>query len=287
MTSSAKESSVASSTDRALAAAEIARLLREEEQARQPSGRPAEAPRLRPAPPSELPPPRPRRTAPIEVPPSQVPPSQVPPSQVPPSQVPPPRVPSPNVPHQQPVPPSRPRRGNPAWLIFVAVWAILSIFGRFAGEISSDSEDVPVTFPATTEPLSLDESTLVAESSLEPGTCIVWLPPGDSALVASVACAEAHQYEVFAIVEATGPSVDYPGPQETYDLGYDGCFEQFVDYVGEPYPESPWHIKVIPPTEPEWVEEGDRAATCLLYKPGPDGDVYSEGTARGSGRPSA
>jgi hypothetical protein len=196
-------------------------------------------------------------------------------------------VPPPDVPEERTAPPSRRSSGGQRWVIFIVIWALLSIFGRFFAEVSTESDDVPVTLPATTEPLSLDSSTLVSEGSLEPGVCIVWLPPGENSAVATVPCTESHQYEVFAVVDSAAPSSGYPGPDEAYDLGYDACLEEFSDYVGEPYVDSPWYILVIPPTEAQWVEEGDRTATCLLYQPGGDGPVYAEGTARGSGRPSA
>ena len=175
-----------------------------------------------------------------------------------------------------------PPRRKSKWLIFAAVWALLSIFGRFAGSDSSEPDDITVTSPATTEPLSLELSTVRSESSLEPGMCIVWLPPGENSAVATVPCAESHQFEVFAIVDSAVPASTYTSPDDVYDLGYDACLAEFFDYV-----DSPWHLHLIPPTEAQWIEDGDRAATCLLYQPGDGGPTYSEGTARGSGSPSA
>ena len=270
MTSSANVSSTASSVERTLAAEEIARLLREEEQLREPATRPTDPPRPRHAAPSDLPPPRPRRAAPLETTSRPTPPSK---------QFPPPPVP----PQSGQQPPARGSGRRPTWLVFVAIAAVLSIFGRFAEDVSTETDDVPVTSPATTEPVSLESSTLVSEDGLEAGTCIVRLPPGANALVATVPCAEPHQYEVFAIVESAAPTAAYTDPEEVYDLGYGACFDEFVPYVDEDYANSPWFIRVIPPTESEWVEQNDRSATCLLYQPGDDGPIYSEGTARGSG----
>jgi hypothetical protein len=174
------------------------------------------------------------------------------------------------------------------------VWAVIAIFGRFAGEITNESDDVPGTLPATTrvltpttEPPSLQGSALVPEFDLEPGMCIVWLPPGPNTMVATVPCAEAHQFEVIAVVDAAAPSSEYGSPDEVRNRGYDACLEEFPAYIGEPYVDSPWYLDMIVPTETEWVEEGDRATTCLVYQPGGDEPLYLEGTARGSGSPSA
>lgn len=169
--------------------------------------------------------------------------------------------------------------------MFAAVAAILSIVGNFTENVQTEpADDVPDTVPATTEPRSLGDSTPMSVAALEPGLCIVWLPPGESAAVDTVPCTEAHQYEVFAVVDIAPASAEYTGPEEIYDLGFEACFAEFSDYVGEDYADSPWHISLIPPTEAQWVEGGDRAAPCLLYQPGPEGGVYTEGTARGSGR---
>ncbi len=286
MTSSANTASTASSEDRTLAAEEIARLLREEEQVRQPSARPAEPPRPRRATPRDLPPPRPRRSAPVEVPPR--------PSQPPRPSPPPPQAPSrQDAPRRQPVPPTRGSARNSGRLIFAAVLAILALFGRFAGEITNESDDVSGTLPATTrvltpttEPLSLEGSALVPEFDLEPGMCIVWLPPGGNEMVATVPCAESHQFEVIAVVDAAAPSTAYGSPDEVRNLGYDACLEEFPAYIGEQYVDSLWYLRVIVPTETEWVEEDDRATTCLVYQPGGDEPLYLEGTARGSESPS-
>lgn len=288
MTSSANTASTASSADRTLAAEEIARLLREEEQVRQPSGRPAEPPpRPRRTTPGDLPPPRPRRSAPIEAPPRPSPPPLPSP---PPPRVPPRR----DSPQGPPVPPARSSARSSRWVIFAVVSAVIALTSRFTGEISTDSNDVPGTLPATTrvltpttEPLSLESSTLIPESDLEPGMCIVWLPPGPNTMVATVPCTEPHQYEVIAVVDAAGPSSEYVSPDEVGNRGYDACLEEFPVYIGEPYVDSPWYLDTIVPTETEWVEEGDRSTSCLVYQPGGDEPLYLEGTARGSGSPSA
>jgi hypothetical protein len=139
-----------------------------------------------------------------------------------------------------------------------------------------------VNVPATTFSLDLDDSPFVNEASLEAGMCISWLPPGELALVISVSCEESHRYEVFAVVDSANQAADYAGPDEVYALGYDACLERFFGYVGESHNDSPWQLEVIPPTERQWVENGDRAATCLLFQPGADGPKYSKGSARGS-----
>ena len=271
MTSSANVSSTASSAERTLAAEEIARLLREEEPRRQPSPRPTKPARPRRVAASDSPPPRPRRAPPIEVPHTQQAPSQLPP----------PRVPPQRTPEQGQPAPAR-RAGRPGWLVFVVIAALLSIVGRFADDGQSESSDPAETIPATTEPFGRD-SLLMSEADLEPGLCVLWLPAGENAVVATVPCAEPHQYEVFGVVDAAAASAEYSGAEETYDLGLEACFEEFSDYVGESYVESPWYIEAIPPTEAEWVGEGDRSATCLLFQLGPDGYLYSEGSARDSG----
>jgi len=198
------------------------------------------------------------------------------------------------MPPRQTVPPARGSARNLRWVIFAAAWAVIALVGRFAGETTNESDDVPGTFPATTrvltpttEPLSLEGSVLIPEVDLAPGTCVVWLPPGPNTMVATVPCTEPHQFEVIAVVDAAAPSSAYGSPDDVRNRGYDACLEEFAAYIGEPYVDSPWYLDMIVPTETEWVEEGDRTTTCLVYQPGGDDKLYLEGTARGSGSPSA
>ncbi len=275
MTSSANASSNASTEERTRAAEEIARLLREEALHREPPSRAPEPPRPRRTAPSELPPPRPRRTAPIEVPPSRQVPSPRPPPLPPP--------PQPAGPETRPLPPVGGSGRRPTWLIFALIAVVLSIFGRFAEDVSTGPDDDSGIVPATTAPFDLDAATVAGDSALEPGTCIVWLAPGDNAVVGTVPCDESHQYEVFATVDVAASTASYPGRGEVNDLGYDACLGEFFAYVGENYEDSPWHLQMLLPSEEDWVEAGDRSASCLVYLPGADGPQYWEGTARGSG----
>ncbi len=127
------------------------------------------------------------------------------------------------------------------------------------------------------------------------------LAPGDcfdepSALVFNevepVSCDEAHDYEVFAIIEITPSSTGiasalgldvYPGDQAIYEGGAFGCLEHFEDYVGAAWEDSQVWLNVFTPTQEGW-ENGDRTGICVLYQGSEQSVDKTTGSLRGSGR---
>ncbi|NND01191.1 MAG: hypothetical protein HKN91_00250 [Acidimicrobiia bacterium] len=262
-------------TGRAETAEEIARMLQDEAQRRQPQTRSDSEPRRQSPPPERPSATRPRRAAPTPQPP---PPRRRP---TPPSR-----------PQQQQQPQQRRSRRGLGWLVFAAFWLVSSVIGVFFGDEGNNSTpDIDVSIPVTTIDFSDLTSTTVSATpgatfvnirDVAVGQCIETLPVGSIVdEVPVVPCDLAHQYELFANtqVEADG----FPG-EEVFTMAADACVPLFASYVGEDYFDSTYYIDPIAPTEEGW-KVGDRAVNCLLYS-WPDGadDVeYVTGSAEGTG----
>ncbi|NND01538.1 MAG: hypothetical protein HKN91_02010 [Acidimicrobiia bacterium] len=255
-------------------AEEIAQLLQEEAQRRQPDPRPAPEPRRQAPPPDRRGAARPRRTTQAQPPP-------------------PPRRPAPRPrPQQQQQPQQRRSRRGLGWLVFAAFWLVSSLVGVFFGEDSNNSTpDIDVSIPVTTIDFSdLTTSTISATPGatflnirdVAVGQCIESLPVGSIVNdVAVVPCETAHQYELFANTQVSADG--FPG-DEVFALATEACIPLFASYVGEDYFDSTYYIDPIAPTEEGW-NGGDRAVNCLLYS-WPDGadDVeYLTESAEGTG----
>jgi putative regulator of septum formation len=98
-----------------------------------------------------------------------------------------------------------------------------------------------------------------------------------------VACAEAHQYEVFALLDH--PATDdepYPGADVLLEYADGACQAPFEEYVDHAYQTSIWYITSLSPTEGTWAD-GDREIVCTLNRPDEAGDpVTLTGSAEGS-----
>jgi hypothetical protein len=132
----------------------------------------------------------------------------------------------------------------------------------------------------------LDSSKSV--DRLEPGDCFDEPSAAVFNEVDPVSCDEAHDYEVFAIIDIT-PSFTsvgldvYPGDQAIYEGGAVGCLGEFEAYVGATWEESQVWLNVFTPTQEGW-ENGDRTGICVLYQGSEQSVDKTTGSLRGSGR---
>ena len=127
---------------------------------------------------------------------------------------------------------------------------------------------------------------------LEPGDCFDEPSAPVFNEVDPVSCDEAHDYEVFAIIEIT-PSLTgaasasdldaYPGNDAVYEGAAVGCLDHFEDYVGAAWEESLVWLNAFTPTQEGW-ENGDRTGICVLYQGSEQSVDKTTGSLRGSGR---
>lgn len=114
---------------------------------------------------------------------------------------------------------------------------------------------------------------------LQVGDCID-TPTGPT--VTGVPCAQAHDFEVFALFDIAGePGAAYPGDSTVSDLANTGCQgERFTEYIGEDYATSSIYATSLNPSESTWTEQDDREVVCLAMAQ--TGQLT--GSVRGSGR---
>ncbi len=108
-------------------------------------------------------------------------------------------------------------------------------------------------------------------SQVEVGDCINLVDQvdqGDNRLVSTlerVDCFDEHDAEVFALFDLTDGA--WPGTDEAYGEGDNGCYDRFEGYVGIDYMDSYYFYEVYTPTADTW-EAGDRTVACTLVDPG-------------------
>lgn len=124
-----------------------------------------------------------------------------------------------------------------------------------------------------------------AVEALGPGDCFD--DPGVETVyeVDGISCSGAHDYEVFATVRVGSADDAYPGDEALFLTAWDNCFPHFEPYVGTAYADSVYYFDSMIPTPDGW-SEGDREATCVLFKVDADEEdiVKTNGSARDSGR---
>jgi hypothetical protein len=100
-----------------------------------------------------------------------------------------------------------------------------------------------------------------------------------------VDCADAHDYEIYAVDDYPADSgADYVGDEEIGTFVQTTCLDGFEAFVGMTYEESELDIYYLAPTEDSWGS-GDREVLCAAYLPGADGSPEPvEGTLEGSNR---
>lgn len=98
--------------------------------------------------------------------------------------------------------------------------------------------------------------------------------------VASVECAEPHDYEIYGVVNHPGGSdTAYPGAAAVEAVVDTECAALFEPFVGTAYEDSELYIYYLAPTEESW-DNGDREILCSLYLP----DEKLTGSMEGSDR---
>ncbi|HEV7199371.1 MAG TPA: septum formation family protein [Candidatus Limnocylindria bacterium] len=100
-----------------------------------------------------------------------------------------------------------------------------------------------------------------------------------------VDCANAHDYEIYAVDDYPAESgADYVGEEEIGTFVQTTCLDGFEEFVGMTYEESELDIYYLAPTEDSWGS-GDREVLCAAYLPSDTGDPEPvEGTLEGSNR---
>lgn len=115
-----------------------------------------------------------------------------------------------------------------------------------------------------------DSSTNVEE--IEIGDCLDMPEDDVFNTVDTVDCNDAHDLEVYAMVDMASVSIDfsaiaaYPGDFELYDAALDECLNEFESYVGIDYPNSVLYVDAFTPTVEGWEEFDDREVQCVLLQ---------------------
>ena len=117
-----------------------------------------------------------------------------------------------------------------------------------------------------------------AGTALQVGDCINIEPSDDGESTVTVACAQAHDQEVYYSFEM--PDGDFPGPFVMGDAVQDECTAAFTEYVGVAWEESQYTFTFDAPTGQTW-EQGERTITCLLED---NSGLQLTGSARGTAR---
>lgn len=115
---------------------------------------------------------------------------------------------------------------------------------------------------------------------LKKGDC--FNKPSDEVVsdVASVPCAELHDYEIFAAIDYEAASEEaFPGTVDIEAFVNVECAALFEPFVGTSYTDSVLFIYYLAPTEESW-DSGDREVLCALYHP----DEQLTGSMEGSNR---
>ena len=87
--------------------------------------------------------------------------------------------------------------------------------------------------------------------------------------VTSVACGEAHDGEVFAVVaHPAARDAAYPGDDAVADFAAAECLQQFPAYTGAGYDDSDLEVASVRPDEDSWKDKDDREVACVLYQQG-------------------
>ena len=85
----------------------------------------------------------------------------------------------------------------------------------------------------------------------------------------TVACSEAHDGEVFAVVtHPAAKDVAYPGDDAVADFAAAECLSQFAGYTGSSYDDSDLEVASVRPDEDSWKDKDDREVACVLYQQG-------------------
>jgi len=129
------------------------------------------------------------------------------------------------------------------------------------------------------EPEAQIDAEEVSVFSLSVGDCFAERSDAETVSdVDIVDCDARHDAEVYALFELDDAD-GYPGDDEAFTLGREGCLERFEEYVGIDYRDSKWWGGQFTPSEGSWNRQDDREVACYLYDP----DGPANASAQGSG----
>lgn len=172
-------------------------------------------------------------------------------------------------------PPTSPRGSRWGLLIAVAVVVAVLFVAAVVWAVQSMSSDAVDQGDLDTSVYDLAVGDCFDDPSIFSGD--------DSEIlgVASVACDEPHDAEVYALVDLPdGDGASYPGDDEVFDRADDLCFEEFEPFVGAAYDDSSLDFIYYVPGADSW-DEGDRSVACMVVDM--DGEPLT-GSMEGSGR---
>jgi len=115
---------------------------------------------------------------------------------------------------------------------------------------------------------------------LKVGDCFNASEGETQSTVQTVACADPHTYEVYAVFDYQAGTDDaFPGDTAISTFAESECEARFEPWVGKTYAESELYVYYLSPSSDTW-ETGDREVICAVYLP--DGQLT--GTQQGSAR---
>lgn len=164
-----------------------------------------------------------------------------------------------------------PVRPVPWWRPLLRYWWIVAIGAViYLGWMSQAHRDASGT---------ITSGGSVRLSDLQVGDCFDAPGTGEISEVTGRPCADAHQFELFAIAT---DSVDTTYPDDVAMAAFlsSACGEAFNAYVGTTFSSTSLGILPVTPTEDGW-SHGDRTFFCALYDPA---QSRMTGSLRGSGR---
>ena len=114
-----------------------------------------------------------------------------------------------------------------------------------------------------------DDGAIVAEGEIgafriRRGDCVGELSGDLVESTTGVPCSEPHANEVYHAFNMVGSDGQWPGTDATEQVAFDGCFDAFEPFVGEPYDTSIYGFTYLYPTEQSWESVDDREVLCLV-----------------------
>lgn len=145
---------------------------------------------------------------------------------------------------------------DPGWKRWVRFWWVPALaIALVVGYVTSARRD---------DDGSLASAGNVSVDDLRQGDCFNAGEETEISDVDGVPCAEAHEFEVFALATYEGDGT-YPPDSELDTIFTQVCEPEFESYVGVPYVESKIWGNMISPSEDSW-SSGDRSFICVLYE---------------------
>lgn len=99
----------------------------------------------------------------------------------------------------------------------------------------------------------------------------------------TVACADPHEQEAYAVVDYVTPDGSdpggFPGDAVLKDFADGACIEHFAEYVGVDYRDSDLFFTYLLPSARGWEQGQDRAVTCFITTTGEQMTSSVRGTA--------